>query len=495
MSQLRFPEESHGHLHVSCPRSVRYLRVAAFFVLQVWLVGDSVGRTGQAGTRVTTAELKQLAVQVKAAEERIRNIRIESDHLEERHDRRGNQSERTATRQVLHWGSTETEFLPVPADKIPEVLTMLADRIRSNYERIETWQGEADVIMETFYEGPAAERIFRSRTDGAGEIPQRVKRHTEGRIRFALHIAKDLLYVENYRDQPSQYTDIELGRDLGSKSIPVFERAIVTPEYHLHCTPDRRLDGIYVSQRVVKQPRKKSPDCQGCEDISVFDPRELFGLPLQPVWEIFPRILEVIAERREYSVDGYALAVEERTQGEVTEYRINKPGKLSLQPGKLGPQSYLFKTRILSGAKGFNAIVEQVAHPDGKLISNTIYDYELVDGVYLPSSTTRQSFRLGTGELTYENRTVFKNLGVNRPIAPETFTYKNLGLEDGDRFIDKIENAEFIYQDGELVPASRESSHMFRRILPYTAELNVNGDCCVDFRDIAMLAGHWLQAG
>jgi hypothetical protein len=32
-----------------------------------------------------------------------------------------------------------------------------------------------------------------------------------------------------------------------------------------------------------------------------------------------------------------------------------------------------------------------------------------------------------------------------------TFTYKNLGLKNGDQFIDKILQKEYTYQNGELI--------------------------------------------
>ena len=55
------------------------------------------------------------------------------------------------------------------------------------------------------------------------------------------------------------------------------------------------------------------------------------------------------------------------------------------------------------------------------------------------------------GEMSYERECLFNNIKINHVIPEETFTYKNLGLKDGDKFVDKIQNKEYIYQDEELI--------------------------------------------
>ena len=80
----------------------------------------------------------------------------------------------------------------------------------------------------------------------------------------------------------------------------------------------------------------------------------------------------------------------------------------------------------------------------------------MVNGVYVPSRTTEQNFERKNGELSYEAKYTFKNAKTNHPISQETFTYKNLGLKNGDKFIDKILDKEYTYQDGDLISASEE---------------------------------------
>ena len=61
-----------------------------------------------------------------------------------------------------------------------------------------------------------------------------------------------------------------------------------------------------------------------------------------------------------------------------------------------------------------------------------------------------------SGVLTMKEIITFKNHLVNDPIPEETFTYKNLGLKDGDKFIDKIKNKEYKYKAGKLVEVEKK---------------------------------------
>jgi len=190
-------------------------------------------------------------------------------------------------------------------------------------------------------------------------------------------------------------------------------------------------------------------------------------------------VLQYINEDGKYGIDGYSLKVEERMDESITEYRIQLPGKVA-------PEAYLFLTMFFSSEKGFNIISVETTDHNGKLSQRSTWDYDLVNGVYIPSKTTEQIFERKNGGLSYEAKYTFKNQKVNRPIPEETFRYKNLGLKNGDKFIDNILREEYIYQDGELIPGGSGSS---------SANPDVNGDYCVDMQDLIILALHWLEKG
>jgi hypothetical protein len=80
------------------------------------------------------------------------------------------------------------------------------------------------------------------------------------------------------------------------------------------------------------------------------------------------------------------------------------------------------------------------------------FEYQKVNGVYVPIRDTEDTYDYSRDfSLRSHEEDVFKNVRINDSIPAETFTYKNLGLKDGDEFIDRIASKEYKYQDANLV--------------------------------------------
>ncbi len=241
----------------------------------------------------------------------------------------------------------------------------------------------------------------------------------------------------------NQYIDVESGRILCSRSIPWHNISIGTPEYQIHCIPDSKLGDSIAIRKAVKEKRADE-GWPSCRKSDVFDPRS-FLIPGRPIWETLPGVLQHTNKHGEFNVDGHFLKVEERTDGGITEYRIQLPGKIS-------PTDYLFMTMVFSSDKDFNIVSLETTRSDGKLFQKNTWDYDLVDGVYLPNKTTKQNFAGENARLSYERKSIFRNSRINHAIPQEMFSYKNLGLKNGDKFVDKILGREYTYQDEKLIP-------------------------------------------
>lgn len=340
------------------------------------------------------------------------------------------------------------EINSVESDRIPEILTMISDSIHSNYDQIKTWQGKLEVITDYIYEGARAEKVFKEDTDGKGDTPNIIREHRESTIEFSANTEKESLYANYYPAGPLEYSDPESGRNLGSRGIAARRKAVVTPEYQIDCMGDTMRNGVIMSRKAVKQARQKSrPMCMSNMH-PVYDPRELFAVFGNHIWEVFHRMAQHINEHRNFTVDGYELKVEERKNGSVVEYHIQ-------QPVKIAPDQYLFVSMTFSSSKDFNIILYQETDHNGRLLQKRTWNYDLVDGVYLPSAITKQDFELDTGDLRSEEIITLKDSKINRPIPSETFTYKNLGLENGDKFTDRIENKEYTYRDEMLIEVEK----------------------------------------
>ena len=341
-------------------------------------------------------------------------------------------------------GAEAAGFKPVESDRIPEILTLISERIKSNYERIKTWQGEGSIRESYIYEGPRAEKVFKADTIGEGEIPSKIKKHIDAYVEFSIDVEKDFMYVNfnSNSPKPLQYMDFETKRDLGAKRTLDLRRTIRTPEYQIDCSGHRRRRGVVIEQRAVKQARPMNDLMCDVEIIPVYDPMKTCKAFKDEIWELFPQLTEIIMERGKYSIDDFDLTIEERKFGGITEYRIKLPSKAGTPENFL----YLSSNMVFSSDKGFNIISYQYVDQNGIQLRNQAWDYDNVDGVYVPINVTQKDFNWPEGSLSSEKIVSFKNLHVNHVIPPGTFEYTNLGLKDGDVFVDEIMDKEYRYE-------------------------------------------------
>jgi len=377
--------------------------------------------------------------------------------------------------------SIGNDFQPVPSGQISDILNMISAKAYNNYAQIRTWQGKIDANVTIIYQGPKAEEVFKNRVDYKGEAPKKMKKQRETTIEFAANFENGSFYSKKFLRKGVQYTDANSGKLLKTGSVVGHNVSIGTADYKINCHEKTKRGDNIVSRIAIKEERVSQEDCPSCGD-DIFDPRSF--LLEGYLWESFALILQYIQKHGDYSIDGHSLRLEERRGGTITEYRLEIPGAVS--PGK-----YLIKTMVFSSEKDFNVTLVETKKTDGKLFQKKTWEYKVIDGIYLPKKTTMQNFTGDNAELSYERECIFSNFKLNQTIPEETFTYKNLGLENGDKFIDKILDKEYTYQDGELIPTSSGSSRIFKQVNP-TADLN--GDSHGDWEHLIILASRWLES-
>ena len=344
-------------------------------------------------------------------------------------------------------GAETGDFNSVNSNRFPEILNMISTRVRNNYEGIKTWEGQVNVKKNYIYEGARAEKVFKEDTENKGEIPRIIKEQRETIIEFSLDAERGFLYENYYPIKPLEYTDIETGRELGAKGILSSGRAILTPEYQVDCTGYMRRDNVIIKRRAVKQARPKN--CLKCDSNMhpIYDPRTSFNKGFKDqIWELFHDLLEIIEKDGKYSIDQHELKVEEFSTGDITEYRVTMPSRV----GSRENYQYAYSTMIFNSDKGYN-ITSYKYTVDNIVVRNNTWDYELIDGIYVPIKTNQKDFNWPDGVLRYESIVTFKNQNINIPIAIDTFTFKNLGLKNGDEYIDNIDKKTYKYQDAKLV--------------------------------------------
>jgi len=385
----------------------------------------------------------------------------------------------------------QCQWVPVDQNSFAEILTMIYSRVEENYDRIKTWEGKVKIVTDRVNEGEGRKRLY-ERILVDKPLPNKIIDHRELTKEFAVDANKGLLYDNYYSDGQNYIIDAETGRELQWKERVSLGRGkfILTPDHHLDCMENKNRDGVVVSRTVIKQARPQGElTCQSHLP-AVFDPREtmrifgdITGESLDPLGGTFAKYLAFFGKEGGRSIDGDpTITVEECNVGGVKKYRIIL---LSLAKDSSGAKVHCFDNLVCSSKAGFNVVSHTITDSNDRVIANRTWRYGLVNGVYLPLQTTRAHFDYQTANLETQSTSTFIDQRVNHPISEQVFTYKNLGLKNGDKFIDKILGEEYIYQEGEFIPAGPGSSR---------ANPDVNGDHCVDMQDLIILALHWLES-
>ena len=344
-----------------------------------------------------------------------------------------------STKFVL--GSDEIIEKKFTLDEIPAVLNMLADKAYENYAKIETWEGKIYSSVDIFYYGTKAKNLFKEKGLGTGKAPEKIKKNRESVVEFVSDFESNSFYSSKYHFNAPKYINPDTGNVIGIEPFISHERLIVTNDYKITSYTTKKSDGTTKSHTAKKEKRAPEKECTSRKD-RFFDPRNF--LSGQPVWEQFAFVIQFIQEKGGYSIDGHSLKVKKYTKGNLTEYHIEIPGLIS-------PGEYLFKTLVFSSKNNYNVSSVETNRTDGELFQKLTWDYKVIDGVYLPIKTTKQSYTGKDSELSYSRECNFSKMKLNHTIPKKNFTYESLGLKNGDIFIDQISNKKYKYQNGALV--------------------------------------------
>lgn len=332
----------------------------------------------------------------------------------------------------------------IPDDEMPIVLDLIANQMRDNYERIITWSGEIDVKINSLITGDTAEVIFEKVTDANGEPPVAILQKVEEKTVFVIDANKNYVYIDNFREKPGKYFHYIDGRDLGNKGASPYRSTLIArPDFFIEAKPKRFdiKDNTIIQRKAVKRPSRQEP-ATGFY-VGIFsDPRRIYVPGGGYTWNHLGILKKKINRYGKIEFDGYSLQMEEHIKGNVIEYKIIEPSVVSLE--RSDPNHYVIITKIFSSQCGFNMTYWEAATGSGMVFQKITWEYELINGVYLPKRVVQKDYR-SNGEVGYEKGCTYTNSKLNQKIPSETFEYTNLKLKDGDIFIDEILKKEYRY--------------------------------------------------
>ncbi|MGR3301917.1 MAG: hypothetical protein ACUZ8I_05375 [Candidatus Scalindua sp.] len=328
------------------------------------------------------------------------------------------------------------DFHTVSDEDASDVLRMIAACIKSNYERINTWEGEIEYTSNWWYYGVSAEKEFRKHLKGREAAPEGIKKTGIGKRNFLIDSKKDTLLIRYIPVGQMSIMDIKssLSYESTLSALHRPERSVLTtPEYQIECKPLGYRGNEVVRRWGIKRPNSSS----FMMILGTQDPRVLLKGIGRPVWSW----LESLAQGESVWGDTATVKLEERVHGDgFVDYRI----EISYTVGGTTAQVYHI---LFSGKDNFHMTLHETKDKDGNIIGKETRKFILKEGIYLPSRVTETEWDVKSGKKIEEKTGVFKNMRLNQSIPEGSFTYKNCGLKDGDLLEDKILNKRFKYKE------------------------------------------------
>jgi len=335
-------------------------------------------------------------------------------------------------------------YQAIETGKLPNILRSISIQTKENFDKIQTWQGELYCSRYFVAKGATAKKIFETSTDANGPCPDEVAEITENRIIFKCDLNKGLCYIKRSREIPSRYIDPATNKNLGTKSLPSNSSEIITKEYQYSAQPDAYNRNDEVARRRAVKTKIDGSLYQGRQPNYL--PRYIFDIDYQ-AWIGYPEDANIIEEKGKYVISGLEMKAEQRTLSGDLQYRIYEPFETNAFNIKKG---WIINT--FSEKAGYNIIDWEMKTVDGKLMWRKSMEYQKINGIYVPIKYTEDRYDFNSDfSLREHEEGIFKNIVINDVISEETFTYKNLGLQDGDKFIDEIAEKEYKVKDSNLV--------------------------------------------
>jgi hypothetical protein len=346
---------------------------------------------------------------------------------------------------------------PVEETMYKDILEIIEMHTKANYEKINLWQGKMDILeSEDYYGDSATQEAYIDEKSPAAKS-KHIRRIVTGTAEFAIDIVNDKLYC-NLEPQV-KYRAVDLNLD-----APVQEnirysriRSIVTPQEFITYEPDHNFgysDSILVSAKIsgkaafLDSPEKAKDRLAG----DIRDPRMFFDFGKnEKIWETISTRRKVLSDEGNITIAGRPhLSIAEIDADSHKQYKITTLYFAS-QHDK---NDYTKVELVVDSSVGYNAVkMETIYHGIPRMSVNLTY--EKIGDVFVPKTFHRILLN-NEGKCIFDSQSTLTKSIINELISEKTFTYENLGLQNGVRFVDNIKRIEYWYENGKLIPASEK---------------------------------------
>lgn len=333
---------------------------------------------------------------------------------------------------------TSMEFRRVDPNQVPDELAMLAVVTKANYEKIKTWQGKILFEITRISRGAYAADILKRHAGVAlAKDPNEFAQIVEGTIEYKIDVKNNYLFRYLNRPTPTEYIDIDKGTIYQALSKSLEDRVIITSEYRIESCPNHKKKDGTITGRIAK----KQVHNQSFIYADDSDPRHCFNIGT-PAWVVLSQLSENLRLYQQGTVNSTFIVVLEKAQtakGAVYRVRMTSP---------TGSSPWVDERFVLDGEKGFNPTYIEVKNDKGIKVSEITTDFIEIQGIFLPSKRRVVQYDDSDGRMRRDAQWAFSDMQVNMPLPENTFSLNNLGLHDGDSYVDEITKKKYLYKDG-----------------------------------------------
>jgi len=349
---------------------------------------------------------------------------------------------------------------PMPESEYVEFLDTAAALIKANYENISTWQGEISNQEDNYYYGGKWGRLFQIDANDPAFRSNSIRRSVSASGKFAVDVRNNKLYTE--RIPTVKFKALDLDRDFVVKGrySPII--SIVTSDEYLSYEPNHRysyptiINGKGAGRMAFRLPVER---VKGEQWARVRDPRRYFLADnKKAVWEELYALRNFIANPPNDIPAGKAPQISIATEDMGDHTKTHIKGGFHGSPACANCEdSFVNIIMTLDSSVGLNLVRREVTDETGRTLQTLDITYEKIGHVYVPKTIHFVIFSFSEQNLKFNSWITFTKSILNVPIPAETFTYKNLGLQNGDKFVDEMLGRTFTYQDEDIILDEKKS--------------------------------------
>jgi len=339
------------------------------------------------------------------------------------------------------------EYSPVDPNSIEDLLNHLETAVKGNYDKIETWQGVMEFTSLHRYYGDSVNQALKIREINVEVAPNSCEELAGGTINFKADLKRDMRWVHLNRTKGLILRDAETMQILYGPAA--FDSQVIrTPDIIMQATPGQYAkDGSTSKRNVIKVGKRENAlDYRAMREFGGYPTR--FFNAIGPTWT-FLSTFKTMLFHKDTTPKTFrdTVVIGKKSIGDDTEYYI----RFGVFNNNNFSDVASFYEILLPSNAGYNpTLIRILEAPDNKPSMEYNISYVKLNGVYLPSNFQETHYN-PDGKVTLNGQYILKEQKINKVMTEETFTIKNLGLKNGDKFIDKIEKKEYKYKDANLV--------------------------------------------